>query len=252
MGFDPMCVTTKRVLKKLGGDKISGKTLTFDGNLEGRNVIDSEFGKIVKISDDVCNFDATIYITYIHGNRTGGSDRFEVQTSGGISAVAVDGTIYAIRFGEDYEELCGTYFLYHSDTHYATKIALAETIVPIDPKFLPKDRIVIDLKKYGINFNSLAELASVEFPPSLINDILTGLGFENGDFEGKLITLKHNFIAIDFTFFTMYQNEGTNIYSWSTAVLDTSTMRPAVAVFSIAEGDTAVFGLLPLVMDLGE
>lgn len=134
-----MCVTTKRVLKKLGGDKIPSKVYTFNGDASGKHV----FGNAVKISDDAPDLKKAtkLVITYDDGTAIEFSPdvlTFEENPYlQGFLDPRVPETIFAasVHVGDD-ETPAGLYVI-NEPSLYISRIEFAETIVPIDPKYLP-------------------------------------------------------------------------------------------------------------------
>lgn len=142
MGFDPMCVTTKRVLKKLGGDKISGAVFTFDGNPEGK----PKNGLYVKISDkrpDWSTFVKVKGIMYGQSVELTVSDLKVIHSGVGTYFTYQDIPIVMIVYLEKSGSITsdvplGLYVLCDPDTNsYVSYVEFAETIHPIEPKYLP-------------------------------------------------------------------------------------------------------------------
>lgn len=140
--FDPMCVTTKKVLKNLGGDKISGKVYTFDGNTEGKYCIPES--PMYKISNDTPDLSkvSSIRITTEDGIMDVPASQCTINTDAGAPALLA-GDLCAVIVVEnnifsDMEVENGLYVVcYPDDVFYTSSIEFAETIVPIDQKYLP-------------------------------------------------------------------------------------------------------------------
>lgn len=172
MGF--WDVTTKRILKKLGGDKISGKKYTFDGNTAGKETIPGEMmglsGVYVKVSntafavDELQSVSATTVFDGVKETNEIPLSAITVQKDGSVTFLVQAEIPIAIVVAESFssDELSmtvGTYFLYDENylnlgTYYVSSISYGkETIVPIDPKYLPG--VTIDLDEYGIDIATL-------------------------------------------------------------------------------------------------
>lgn len=153
MGFDPMCVTTKRVLKKLGGDKISGEVFTFDGNPEGK----PKEGLYVKISDKRPDWSTLIKVKGVMYGQSAEltvSDLKVIDSGVGTYFTYQDIPIVMIVYLENDGGIIsdlplGLHVLCDPDTNsYVSYVEFAETIVPIDPKYLPNK--VVDFDQLGL------------------------------------------------------------------------------------------------------
>ena len=149
MSFD--FLTTKRILRKLGGDKIPGKQYTFDGNLEGKEYIELQPGiGVVKASNEPCDPNSIESISMTSRDETG-NVRSGTANKDDLSFESVDeaGSV-VIQYGEDQialiinETFADTVprglWLVHQvfdfATRYTSKIQLADTIVPIRKDYL--------------------------------------------------------------------------------------------------------------------
>ena len=162
MGFDPMRVTTKRVLKKLGGDIERPKTVTFDGNLAGKETFSGEdiglSGTYVKILDTAITadeFQGISQTVIFEGEKlTAEVPKSELTaTQDGIFMDVVESNLpdrpVVMSVAEDTPVddsspvTAGTYVLYDeafwgANTGYVSSVTYGkETIHPIDPKYLP-------------------------------------------------------------------------------------------------------------------
>ena len=141
--FDPF-LTEKQILRKLGGDKNPGKVITFDGNLSGKETFEIEPGMFfVKLSDDVYDINnvESITISDFDGEKTLQKDAFTFVYDGSIPAIALGGVPCVTVIPEDgHEGLPRGLFVFYMTENgfsvYPSKIQLAETIVPIDQKYL--------------------------------------------------------------------------------------------------------------------
>ena len=151
-GFNPFDVTTKRVLKKLGGDKDT-KTLTYDGNREGVDIFD-DGNLFVKISDKYVDLENVISFTFVAANgehitvsdpdvtREGTVQCFAVGTnSSGTLLIAVL-SVPPIEAAEGYT---GLYVMDNPEVGYVSSLTF-ENVTPIDPKYLLDT--VIDMTKF--------------------------------------------------------------------------------------------------------
>jgi len=151
MGF--WDVTTKQVLKKLGGDIIRSKVLTWDGDTSNQVMFGAT--PAVKIYDKFVKFDNIAGVTLTSDQHdvfipkkdflahqvaeTLGFAQAVIQIEEGYSfvyfAIPADLPDEAIEQLGDLEE--GVYYGLTSETKQISKLHFAETIVPIDPKYLP-------------------------------------------------------------------------------------------------------------------
>ena len=142
--FD-LFLTVKQILRKLGGDKNPGKVITFDGNLSGKETFEIEPGMfLVKLSDDVYDINnvESITISDFDGEKTLQKDAFTIVYDGSLPAIALGETPCVTVIPEDGHEglPIGLFVFYMTENGfsvYPSKIQLAETIVPIDQKYLP-------------------------------------------------------------------------------------------------------------------
>lgn len=120
-----------------GGYSKPGKVLTYDGNKTGKPVI----GDImVKISDNPIDLNAVESITV--AGVTVLKENFSVEGEDQGAALFMGGMVVVASYTEDVDVGDGNVatkgvWVAHSDTGYVSKVVLAETIVPIDQKYLP-------------------------------------------------------------------------------------------------------------------
>lgn len=170
MGFGPMCVTTKRILKKLGGDKIPGKVLTNDGSGEKVDLW-GDGSVCVKISPNYIDVNTLTKLTLkliFDGHeitRTITKEELTVVVEDGFGDVILkedNEEIWLIAAVVDGTEgLSGGVYFY--DDIYIGGVAATvvsaefgkETIHPIDSKYLPNK--VVDFDELGIT-NTVLEL----------------------------------------------------------------------------------------------
>lgn len=150
MGNNPIFPTTKGILRKLGGEKISGKVLTWDGDTSG--AVESIGEQFVKIYDkymDLSKVDSVrvVATTGVSFSETVPSESLIVQT---INEDDIKGlqTLIATVAEEETGLLVsipawgaaglpeGVYVFAGPSLFRAETITFAETIVPIDPKYL--------------------------------------------------------------------------------------------------------------------
>lgn len=156
MGFDPMCVTTKRILRNLGGDKET-KVITYDGNGVGSEIVEGG-GLFVKISDEPANLEnvTSVTITDKKGEQFTTRDLKVANTEDGVQFIPFADSaalVMSIPIVEGAEDLTGLYFLSEPASIYVSSITF-ETIHPIDPKFLGVIE-VFNLPDYGIDLLSM-------------------------------------------------------------------------------------------------
>ena len=142
MGYDPIFPTTKGILRKLGGDKISSKVFTYDGKAEELEKFPdiSEQYTYAKIAKDAPSLHTLKKIggTFANGSQIEASaEELTIET-------AIDGdaeVAYMTYMGSTVPFLVysmGNLFVYSmAGFGYCSKVEFAETIVPIDPKYLP-------------------------------------------------------------------------------------------------------------------
>ena len=134
-------------LKKSGGvgHVEPGMVLTFDGNTTGKETfVDADMGfSLVKISDKVYDL-SKVNKVVVTATKTGETTAFTptVIKSPGVSMLDDNGQIvFAIASDGTNEEVSflpsiGTWVSF-TDEAYVSRLEFAETIHPIDPKFLP-------------------------------------------------------------------------------------------------------------------
>lgn len=178
--FDPF-LTEKQILRKLGGDKISGKAYTYDGILEGKEYVEAQPGQyLVKISNETCDYNTINSVAFTGEKGTIAYSKenlsFEYIDEAGSVSIQYDGRQIAAIINETLGDVLspGIWGLYEvnefSGIYYVSEIQLTETIVPINTKYLGDK--VIDLAKYiPSTYNSF-------------NDIVLALFAEGG---GRLI-----------------------------------------------------------------
>lgn len=164
------------------------KTLTFDGNSEDKETWDV----MVKISEQFIDLSNAVSITMVVGGT-------EIQSTD-IIAYADDGTVSL--FSTKTEQMLaasihpdsdigldmghsGT-FVVCEDMAYVSRIEFAETIHPIDPKYLPGVclPVVVDLAKYeALNTGILYTLAT---NGGVVQDIEVGTFWEEVNTDSPL------------------------------------------------------------------
>lgn len=165
MSYDPMFPTTKGILRKLGGDKISGKVLTWDGDTSG--AVESIGEQFVKIYDkymDLSKVDSVrvVATTGVSFSETVPSESLIVQT---INEDDIKGlqTLIATVAEEETGLLVsipawgaaglpeGVYVFAGPSLFRAETITFAATIVPIDPVYLAPPTIDTEKGTYEIS-----------------------------------------------------------------------------------------------------
>ena len=145
----------RKALRKLGVNEAPGKVFTFDGNTEGRIVIPlgSDY-YCVKISDEVPDLHqiSVVKMSDMAGNESLLDETINVidVKAGDDSMFGAIGTAVLNRFETPYVVVItdtatsqipetGLYVLYADSDGggYISRIEFAETITPIDPKYLP-------------------------------------------------------------------------------------------------------------------
>lgn len=155
MSYDPMFPTTKGILRKLGGDKISGNVLTWDGDTSGAiEVLGEWFVKIYNKYMDLSKV-ASVHVVDTVGasfSETVPPESLIVQTidEDGVKGVQVlTATLYDQEVGLLLSTPTwgsaglteGVYVFAGTSLYRAETITFAETIVPIDPKYLPDESV---------------------------------------------------------------------------------------------------------------
>lgn len=148
-GFNPFEVTTKRVMRKLGGDKISAKKYTFDGNTEGRIVVPvGGSDSFVKISDDMPDLHKLVDLAYSSGGHAT-ADAFTIQDVklgddtlyGAVGMIALGSNAPYVVVVTDTASSpipeTGLYTIMVGGSFWISSVEFAETIVPFDQKYLP-------------------------------------------------------------------------------------------------------------------
>ena len=150
MSYDPMFPTTKGILRKLGGDKISGNVLTWDGDTSGAiEVLGEWFVKIYNKYMDLSKV-ASVHVVDTVGasfSETVPSESLVVQTINEDDVKGIQ-TLMAIVAEEETWLLVsipawgaaghpeGVYVFAGKSLYRAETITFADTIVPIDPVYL--------------------------------------------------------------------------------------------------------------------
>lgn len=158
MDIITLSLAVKKVLKILGIDVKKAKTITFDGNTAGKETIPGEMmglsGVYVKVSNTAFAVDELQSVsttTVFDGTKEIQKiplSALTVQKDRSVAFLVQNEIPIAIVVAENFssDELSatvGTYFLYDENylnlgTYYASSITYGkETIVPIDPKYLP-------------------------------------------------------------------------------------------------------------------
>lgn len=168
MGINPFFPTTKGVLGKLGGDIKKTATIAFNGDTNGKETfVDASEGlSLVKISNKVYDFSSVTKVV-VHIRETAEEAKSqigEIATADGISVItgaggeglafSTDGTVESMSFLSP-----GTWVSF-GDTSYVTRIEFAETIVPIDQKYLPG--VCLPVVELSTTFTSGADLTEEE------------------------------------------------------------------------------------------
>ena len=203
MGFDPICVTTKKVLRKLGGDKISGKAYTFDGNNDGKEIFKQQGIEFVRIGEPIdLNKIMKVSVIYNGVPMDLSAKDIEVMDVGPIATAGFDGItgILCLRDGHGYADVSnGTYVVsIPSETAptYVSRIVLRDTIVPIDQKYLPGVCLpVVELSQETMTaiFTSGSATATEEEASAIIsakNAIVPIVVM--GDFNGMVFAITAN------------------------------------------------------------
>ena len=201
-------MTTKRILRKLGGDIERPKTVTFDGNLAGKETFNGETlgisgGVYVKVSDasvaadELQSIKATVF--GIEG---------DVDMSG-VTAVQQDDASTAFTVPDrDYPILWflnadihldegtvtkGVYVLYVSETLYLSAVTYGkETIHPIDRKYL--GGVCLPVVEIA-DMNAITASESVAFTAAAENGLPCVVKWFSEDGTGMSIVL--NLYVID-------------------------------------------------------
>lgn len=143
MSYDPMFPTTKGIMRKLGGDKISGKVLTWDG--DKNNEIELPDGIFIKrIADfvDMTKVESVTAEASGAGIITFSKSQLAVNTAGDgdfiqYTLLASDvPMLLSFNVGLEGVE-AGTYVVSTGTGFRFISATTSETIVPIDPKYLP-------------------------------------------------------------------------------------------------------------------
>ena len=179
MDIITLSLAVKKVLKILGIDVKKAKTITFDGNLSGKEAIPGEVmglsGVYVKVSntafavDELQSVSATMVFDGVKETSEIPLSAITVQNDRSATYLVKNEIPIAIVVAESIssDELSmtvGTYFLCDENylnlgTYYVSSITYGkETIVPIDPKFIPPvDSLTIngtDGKQYKLTVNN--------------------------------------------------------------------------------------------------
>ena len=124
-----------------------GKVLTYDGNKTGKPVI---LDALVKISDTPIDVSAIESITF--GGNVLTKDDFTLMNQDALSVVLVNEETLLISAAEDADMGDGSIvtkgvWVMHTDFGYGSEVVFAETIHPINAKYVAK---IIDLNKYNV------------------------------------------------------------------------------------------------------
>lgn len=143
MGNNPIFPTTKGILRKLGGDKISGKVLTWDG--DKNDEIELPDGICIKrIADfvDMTKVESVTAEAIGAGITTFSKSQLTVNTIGEGDliqyALSASDIPMLLSFNVGLEGVeAGTYVISTGTGFRFISATTSETIVPIDPKYLP-------------------------------------------------------------------------------------------------------------------
>lgn len=181
MGYDPIEVNqaaseAARAIRKNGGAGYvePAKILTYDGNKNGKVVIAEQF---VKVSAKPENLNS---VTHINAFIVGTEKEYEknalsIVTNGDMHYLTPIGDNFPIVISVSAETVLGegengidvilpvgTYIYDIGNGSYATEVKFAETIHPIDPKFIPAfDSITLngaDGKQYKLSVDESGTL----------------------------------------------------------------------------------------------
>ena len=135
-GFNPLCGANK--LKRSGGAGYTekGKTLlTFDGDVSDKYVEDV-LG--VKVSDATTDWSNVGIVEMTSGDGVNSlTSGFTVETTEFYDLLCSDGFPLAYSLPNDVEGTPKGTYVYYDGTYYVSRVATAETVHTIDPKYLP-------------------------------------------------------------------------------------------------------------------
>ena len=133
--FDPF-LTEKQILRKLGGDKIPSKVFTYDGNAEETQEIGGiTYAKIADTAPDLHNVTKAVYTAPNGSTIEYSSEKLTVEDLGSgqiikASLGSTTGTVIIL-------DQSGLWVYAQPGFGYCSYVEFAETIVPIDQKYLP-------------------------------------------------------------------------------------------------------------------
>lgn len=131
-------LTTKGILRKLGGDKVSGKVYTFNGDTSGKFAANN----IVNISEDVPDLKNVTKIVLANSNGATAelllSNLVYMEQEGmvGILDPNDQSRMYVVSLYSCADGGPAGLYVRCADDGYVSRIEFAETIHPIDPKYL--------------------------------------------------------------------------------------------------------------------
>ena len=137
MDMITLSLASQKALRELGVSVEPAKVLKFNGNAD--NIYN---GFMVKVSNEVWNLNSVESITAISGGATVEYDKTALVIQDGIglglpdeapAMMIVPDSVVSDAIGIP----IGTYFYYQDAKNHTTVAKTAETIHPIDPKYLP-------------------------------------------------------------------------------------------------------------------
>lgn len=154
MNFDPITLAMANAhCDSKGGYTVPAKKYTFDGNIEGKPIMDMGDFVMVQISGDVVDFSTVQTITV--NNLTVSVDEFQVgKTDVGV-AIGIDNSTYVILL-----KTGGVFVRYEEGVDCVREVACKETIVPIDKKYLPG--VCLPVVELSTNFTDGAACTTEE------------------------------------------------------------------------------------------
>lgn len=147
MSYDPMFPTTKGILRKLGGDKISGKVYTFNGDTTGLETAYYNGIQFVMLADEYFDPNTIEHITVsVSGSVVELSkDQFWIEEESDAIATAhvvlteFQGATVPIALIQKSNDGSQKAFCVLADPNYqayVTRVKFADTIVPVSKDYL--------------------------------------------------------------------------------------------------------------------
>lgn len=188
-------------------------TLTYDGVIDGKTYFESDGSYMVRVGD-IVDGNAITSITAVVGGSpvTVLKGEFEVQDNGSgtigvvLTAGSFSGSIPVLIFndGNAMGVSAGTYFADAPSIGMYTAELIAETIHPIDPKYLPAgvgdNSVILDLNQLRLSFNTL--FSGTEIPLGAEQIALADYAFKN---KSDIVIVKDDSVGELYTDITKFR-----------------------------------------------